>query len=188
MRGMIIVDVNKCFGCLNCELACAVAHSQAKNLVGAIQEGAEPRVDVVAFGRKAIPLQCRHCEDAPCVAVCPTSALQKLQPQAPVLINQDLCIGCKSCMMVCPFGVISLGTKGKAIVKCDLCVERLAQGQEPACVEACPTGALTFGSIDEYLDAVRARAAAELTQAAEAQAKAGEGGLVAPAESGGGAG
>ena len=174
-------------GCLNCELACAVAHSKSKDLLGAIEEGAEPRVDVVPFGQRAIPLQCRHCEDAPCVAVCPTGALQKHQPEAPVLIDQDLCIGCKSCMLVCPFGVISLSTRGKAIVKCDLCVERLAQGQEPACVEACPTGALKFGTLEEYLASVRARAAAEMGQAADAQTTAGQGGLVAPAEGGGGA-
>ena len=106
---------------------------------------------------------------AECVEVCPTGALSRPDADSPVTINHELCIGCKACMMVCPFGVISLSAEeGKAIIKCDLCVDRLEEGREPACVEACPTGALRFTTLDEYLAERRTRAAHEAQEAADA--------------------
>ena len=102
-----------------------------------------------------MPLQCRHCEDAPCVQVCPTGAICRLNPESPVLVDQGKCIGCEFCVQVCPFGVIRVASDGKVIVKCDLCVSRLAQGLEPACVASCPVRALAFEEIRE--DAARRR-------------------------------
>jgi len=122
MPRVIAVDVDRCMGCHSCEIACAVAHSDGKTLFAAIQEEPlpQPRVSVLAAGEMAVPLQCRHCEDAPCVEICPTKALQKPDPEGPVTIDQELCIGCKSCIMVCPFGVITMSADGKTIIKCDL--------------------------------------------------------------------
>lgn len=164
MPKVIVVDIEKCMGCKSCELQCAVAHSASKELTSAIQESPRPRhrVTVIAVGEMAVPLQCRHCEDAPCVAICPTGALQKPNPEGPVTIDQDLCIGCKSCLLVCPFGVISLGPEGKSLIKCDMCMERLEAGQPPACVEACPTGALQLKDVEELTAEVRRQAAGEL--------------------------
>jgi len=149
MRKAIMVNIEKCLACKSCEIACAVAHSKSRVLEEAITERPMPqrRVTVEAAGKHAVPLQCRHCEDAPCITVCPTKAIYRQQAESPVLINPDLCIGCKFCIMVCPFGVIGTSSDGKVALKCDLCIERTKAGQEPACVEACPTGALKL--VDE---------------------------------------
>ena len=146
MKGVIVVDPKKCVACKSCELACAIEHSKSKELRNAIAESPLPlqRVKVEGIGELAIPLQCRHCEDAPCVKICPTKATVKSGQEEPVLIKKELCIGCKMCMVVCPFGVISLDRGGKAVVKCDLCIERLKDGKMPACVSVCPTKALQF--------------------------------------------
>jgi Fe-S-cluster-containing dehydrogenase component len=110
----------------------------------------------------AVPLQCRHCEDAPCIAVCPTAAIQRTEADGPVLIDAERCIGCKYCMAVCPFGVIALSNDGKVVVKCDLCFERTKAGREPACVEACPTKALKLVNEKELTEGKRRLAAQEL--------------------------
>ena len=164
MARMIVVDVSKCIGCHTCELMCAVAHSESKTLVGAIAEHPrqKPRVHVEPVGDKSVPMQCRHCDDAPCVSVCPTGALAISGEGEPVLLDSEKCIGCKMCVQACPFGALVVGIDGKGVLKCDLCVERLAQGEEPACVCGCPTGALTFQEVAEASRSKRRRAAQQL--------------------------
>lgn len=151
MKKILVVFSEKCLGCRSCELACAVEHSRSKQLVQAIYEDPSPqhRVEVESIENVNIPLQCRHCENAPCVTVCPTHALSKPSVDAPVSLNDELCIGCRWCILVCPFGVIKIRRDGKAVVKCDLCQRRQEEGKQPACVEACPTGALTFIEVEE---------------------------------------
>ena len=151
MKGVLFVDVERCLACKSCEIGCAVEHSRSKDLSMAILENPVPqsRVSVEIAGDVSVPLQCRHCEDAPCVAICPTKAIEKLGIEEPVLIKEELCIGCKWCILVCPFGVIKLSRDGKVITKCDLCLERTKEERNPACVESCPTGALQYKSIHE---------------------------------------
>jgi len=179
MARLIAVEIEKCLACKSCELACAVAHSTARELLAALGESPRPRarVTVMAAGEMAVPLQCRHCEDAPCIAICPTGALQKSDPEAPVTTRPELCIGCKSCLLVCPFGVISLSAEGKAVIKCDLCWERLEQGRQPACVDACPTRALRLCDIEEIAAERRRSAAQEVAAGVEGRRRSLRAGL-----------
>jgi len=139
---IIVTDLKKCVGCHTCELACAVSRSASKNLFQAFLEDPRPatRVRVLKVGSQAVPLQCQQCEDAPCAAVCPTEALCRAGADQPVLFRGELCIGCSSCTLVCPFGAIRRADGG-VMAKCSLCWDRLAEGKPAACVEACPTKA-----------------------------------------------
>jgi len=161
MAKVIVVDEQRCLGCKSCVLECALAHSEAKTLVEALAADVppQPRVHVEQGGQYGTPLQCRHCEDAPCIAVCPTEAIRRSGDDQPVLLDRERCIGCKCCIFICPFGVIQMSRDGKAAVKCDLCAERTAAGRDPACVAACPTGALRFVELDEELKRRRREAA-----------------------------
>lgn len=170
----IVADPTKCMACRGCELACALAHAGTDDLVVAIYEhGAKPRVYIEKAGNLAVPLQCRHCEDAPCVTVCPTGAVSRTSDSEPVLVDEKKCIGCGFCVEVCPFGVILVmpreegGTPGggKAAIKCDLCRDRQAEGLDPACVAACPVAALLFEEVDAGAQKARARAAAKAAAA-----------------------
>lgn len=167
MDKVIAINIEKCLACKSCEIACAVAHSESKSLYDAVTESPRPQrmVTVDPAGELAVPMQCRHCEDAPCLEVCPTSAIHRDEDNGPVLIEKDRCIGCKFCLMVCPFGVIYLSRDGKAAVKCDLCFERTSTGEQPACVESCPTGALQFCELTDELLQRRRMAAAALARA-----------------------
>ncbi len=172
-RMMVVVDPSRCVGCRSCEIQCAVAHSRAKSLQGAVRDGEKPghRINVEAYGRKAVPIHCQHCEEPACVLACPTGALAREGDGAPVLADRERCIGCAMCVQACPFGVITLSPDGKGVLKCDLCVERLAEGQEPACVHACPTKALTFARAEESNKEKRRKLAEQLALAEEAAKK-----------------
>ena len=148
MDKIIVIDVEECMACRTCEIECALAHSKSKTLEEAMKE-VEPRVNVEGTLELWAPMMCRHCEDAPCIKICPTRAIHRDDPNGPVLIEQERCIGCNFCLVVCPFGVIDLDREGKALIKCDLCLERLQVDELPACVQACPTKALQFKTIEE---------------------------------------
>jgi carbon-monoxide dehydrogenase iron sulfur subunit len=153
MKGILVVKAHRCMGCKSCEMGCAVVHSKSGDLYEAITEYPAPtsRVRVKGGNGFAVPLQCRQCEDAPCVAVCPTKALHRGNQDSPVAIDQDMCIGCQWCVLACPFGVINLDSKSRTIIKCDQCTERLELGQLPACVVSCPTGALEFKRMEDVI-------------------------------------
>jgi len=150
MKRMLVVKVDRCLGCKSCEIACAVEHSAFRELFQAVREKPAPRPRVLVGQGEgfAVPLQCRQCEDAPCVTICPTNALRRTSPESPVILESKLCIGCTWCVLACPFGVITLDARSRTIIKCDQCFERVEQGKLPACVEACPARALEFKDID----------------------------------------
>jgi len=173
----IMVNIEKCLACKSCEIACALVHSKSKVLEEAITEAPNPQrmVTVEASGEFAVPIQCRHCEDAPCVEICPTGAISQEAGEGPVVIDEELCIGCKLCILICPFGVLKIGSTKRAIIKCDMCTERLQDGQEPACVEACPTKALKLVSLDELANLRRKEASKRLVEGVKSdKSKTGE--------------
>lgn len=129
MMKVLVVQPELCTGCRICEIACSFSKTRSFN-------PAESRIKIVKIEEEGIdfPLTCLHCEDAPCVENCPVGAMWR--DGSAVVLDRDLCLGCKVCLMVCPFGAITL-KNGKPI-KCDLC------GGDPFCVKVCPTGAIIF--------------------------------------------
>ena len=180
MNKMVIADPGKCIGCRTCEIACVLAHAATDAMVKMSPASFNPRLMVVKTATVSTPVQCRQCEDAPCAAVCPTGTLVLRNNTVEVIPSR--CIGCKSCMIACRFGVIEVlpceatlsdrplvsGTHVEA-VKCDLCAHR-ANG--PACVEVCPTKAISV--IDAALFAQAGRKRREHTAMAQAAFSPGE--------------
>ncbi len=130
-------------GCGLCEVYCIVSHSKTKNTIKAFnreQPRPKSRVNLEIHKPVSFAIQCRHCEDAPCVAACLSGAMQKDQEKGLVTHNYEKCIGCWTCIMLCPYGAIKRDASGKAVSKCDLC----AESAEPACVINCPNEALVY--------------------------------------------
>ncbi len=164
----VFVHPERCIGCKQCEAACAVAHSQTKNLFWAVFETPLPKPRIHAEPgltlNTSFPNKCRHCNPAPCMGACPTGAIWRAQDlNEIVLINARKCIACGMCAMVCPFDVITYHAsadapeKAAVATKCDDCIERQRQDMIPACAEACKVGALEFGEINELVKSARTR-------------------------------
>ena len=141
-------DVSRCSGCMACVVACQdqndfVAGEVAFRHVTRYEDGSYPGVNIFYFS-----LACQHCGDAPCVMVCPTGAIFQREDDGFVLVDRDLCVGCHSCELACPFGAPKFSGDGK-MAKCDLCQSRMDHGLTPACVRVCPTRALGVGPIEE---------------------------------------
>jgi carbon-monoxide dehydrogenase iron sulfur subunit len=126
-------------------------------LAGAVREVIMPmpRVAVGGATGAAFPVQCRHCEDAACIAVCPSGAMHRRADSDTVVIDAAICRGCWMCVMACSFGAVRPLTGFKVAAKCDACVDM----EEPACAAACPTGALLYGDEDAYREVLAARQA-----------------------------
>lgn len=164
----VFVNPEQCIGCKQCEVACAVAHSQSKSLFLSVFESPLPKPRIHAepgvLLNTAFPNKCRHCNPAPCITTCPTAAMVR-HPDFPdiVIVEDRKCIACGMCAMVCPFDVITyhaapgVPEKPSVAFKCDNCIERQREGLEPACVEVCKVNALEFGEINELVKAARTR-------------------------------
>lgn len=144
----IFVRLDRCMGCHTCELACAVSHSRSKSLYGAMAEQPRPghRVYVEAVHPNTpVPVLCRHCEDAPCMHACIAGAIRRNEEGA-VITQADKCIGCWTCVMVCPYGVVGRQIEEHKAYRCDRCEGR----ETPACVQACPTKALVYRTVRDF--------------------------------------
>ena len=162
MNSFVIADPERCIGCRTCEVACATAHAGEDMLLRSEEQVPfYPRLRVMETNEITAPVQCRHCEDAPCANVCPNGSI--VNRGHSIYINESTCIGCKTCMLVCPYGAITMTPayqsgrkeyqaglrmsngggwipKERMVAsKCDLCE---GSGQGPECVRICPTQAL----------------------------------------------
>lgn len=146
MNPFIVADSLKCIGCRTCEVACVVAHQDEQACASVSREAFLPRIRVVKGGTFSTAVACHQCEDAPCGNVCPTGAIHR--ENGVVAVEQARCIGCKSCMLACPFGAMSVSVQARRpqAIKCDLCRHR---EDGPACVAACPTGALACVDVSQ---------------------------------------
>jgi electron transport protein HydN len=156
MNRFVYADANKCIGCRTCEIACAISHQDES--VGTLNDPGSftPRLQLVKNAQVTTPVMCRQCDDAPCARVCPNNAI--INDDDYVKVIQSRCIGCKTCALACPYGAMEVVTKmveestgcaalfqrkvsKSQAIKCDLCSHR---EQGPACVQVCPTGAISM--------------------------------------------
>ena len=169
IRWGMAVDLKRCTGCQSCTIACKVENGTPHDIfwmrVLAKEEGTFPSASTIF-----LPLRCNHCDQPPCVPVCPTGASYKRSKDNLVLIDQDKCIGCRACVVACPYQVRWVTHDGSGYYKdqmtpfegvsyqkwqagtaqkCTFCVHRIDQGLAPACVATCPTKALVFGDLND---------------------------------------
>ena len=137
-------DVKKCLGCRSCEFACAIAHSEGRELIGAVKAGKLPlpKKKVFFVKGKNYPVSCRHCSEPKCVDACMAFALAYDKEKGMVNHDESRCVGCWMCVMACPYSAIRPDIKQKIPVRCDKCKDK----DDPACVSACPTGAIIWKS------------------------------------------
>ena len=170
----LVIDLNVCVGCHACVTSCkqwntsgAAGPLADQNAYGAnptgtffnrvqtYEAGSFPGTETIHF-----PKSCLHCEDPPCVPVCPTGASYKRKEDGIVLVDYDKCIGCKYCAWACPYGAREIDEERQVMTKCTLCVDRIydellpKEDRKPACVMACPTGARLFGDVKDPLSEV----------------------------------
>ena len=165
----LVIDLNTCVGCHACVTSCKEWNTSGEagpmadknpygadptgnffNRVQTFEVGSFPKTETIHF-----PKSCLHCEEPPCVPVCPTGASYKRPEDGIVLIDYDICIGCEYCAWACPYGAREFDEKEKVMKKCTLCVDRIYDEElpellrKPACVLACPTSARIFGDIHD---------------------------------------
>lgn len=163
----ILTDTTRCNGCEECVVACKKANGLGEDRLwrgsGAIDELSPTRYTTVIRrpGGRYIRQQCRHCLEPACVSACIVGALRKT-PEGAVVYDKDKCIGCRYCMLVCPYGIprYEWGQPVPYVQKCTLCYEKLKEGEPPACVASCPEKATIFGPRSKLLAEAHRRLAA----------------------------
>ena len=187
----VLIDIARCVGCRSCEAACKAAHGfpagesqdlgpQSWTYVKTVRLTApHDHMNLGGDGARTrtFKVQCMHCMEPACASACPVAALRKT-PQGPVVYEADRCIGCRYCMIACPFQVPRFEWRKAvpAIQKCNMCADRQVAGKMPACVEACPMEALQFGPRDRLLAEAARRIASDRARYVPAIYGAEEGG------------
>jgi len=142
---VLMINSSLCIGCQSCEVACKLEHDmpQGPRPVKIIQVGPFDEGGRLFMTFQAVT--CYHCDRPQCVTACPTGAMQK-RDDGIVFSDPQLCIGCQTCAVACPYGIPELNPATGKIAKCDGCKDRVDIGLWPACALICPTGAMAFGS------------------------------------------
>jgi Fe-S-cluster-containing dehydrogenase component/Ni/Fe-hydrogenase subunit HybB-like protein len=154
-----VIDQDSCIGCHACTVACKTEHRVPlgvnRTWVKYVESGAWPDTT-----RSFSVMRCNHCTDAPCVTICPTSALFKRRDGI-VDFDTSRCIGCKSCMQACPYDALYIDPDDHTAQKCNYCVHRVEVGLEPACVVVCPEQAIIVGDLDDPISRIARMVATE---------------------------
>ena len=144
----LIVDSSRCVGCYACLVACQnqneLADDSSYIRFEEKETGQYPKVKHVIT-----PLQCMHCAEAPCVPICPTGASAKDKETGLTLVNREKCIGCRRCVIACPYNSRHYLKDSGIVQGCNLCISLLKEGREPACVSTCLTKARLFGDLED---------------------------------------
>lgn len=150
----MLIDLELCIGCHTCTIACKQENGTPLGVnwhrvvtIGGkhmdTPEGTYPNLSM-----SWLPVPCMHCQNAPCEKVCPTGGVTR-RADGIVLFDQDKCIGCQYCVWACPYGVPQYNSNIGTVEKCTFCAQKVDQGQQPACVEACTWGARIFGDLND---------------------------------------
>ncbi|MCF8126908.1 MAG: 4Fe-4S dicluster domain-containing protein [Deltaproteobacteria bacterium] len=162
-KNALLVDSSRCVGCFSCEVACKLEHDlpAGPRMFKVIQMGPMENDSHLVMSFMAVT--CLHCDRPACVSACPTGAMRK-RADGIVFSDPELCIGCQTCAIACPFGVPQLNPGTGKIAKCDGCMVRVEQDLWPACVLKCPTGALAFGSTTRVVQEIRQQEAMKIAR------------------------
>jgi formate dehydrogenase iron-sulfur subunit len=163
-RFAILTDTTLCTGCEACVHACkqtyGLGRDRAWRWKQRVDDLSSTRFTTIVQrpGNRHVRRQCRHCLEPACVSACPVGALRKMDT-GPVFYEEDRCMGCRYCMMACPYGIPRYEWESAVpyVRKCIMCYDRVSEGKQPACTEACPYGATIFGTRADMLAEARRR-------------------------------
>jgi len=155
MNKALVINPEKCTGCHSCEMACSLVHDRECNL-------SLSRIGIMKSDgggtNENIPIVCQQCSDPFCADACITGAISRNEQTGALVVNEDLCVGCKTCIVACPLGGVLFHYRKECAAKCDLC-----QG-DPACAKSCLYGALEYLSMDEWGRKKRLKGAENLSR------------------------
>lgn len=163
-RNVLLVDPTLCIGCSSCQAACQMEHDLPASCrtVRVVQLGPFDQGEDLTMS--FLPTTCFHCDRPACVEACPTGAMQK-RSDGIVFSDLEICIGCQTCAVACPYGIPTLNRDSGKIAKCDGCKDRVDLGLWPACALKCPTDALMFGGSAKVVQDKRQRRALKIAGA-----------------------
>ncbi|MFC1949492.1 4Fe-4S dicluster domain-containing protein [Chloroflexota bacterium] len=148
MAKVLAVDYEKCTGCRLCEMVCSIQHEGVSN-------PARSRIKIIKWENEGryVPMSCQQCESAPCQAVCPVKAISRDEELNRLMVDYDLCIGCRMCVAICPFGAMSFDPITDRVIKCDFC------DGDPLCAKFCEVEAIQYIDASQLGDTKKVAAA-----------------------------